>query len=153
MNNIKLNVSLIIYSTIFALLLVPSTTFTNQFLAKTTFAIENQTSVNINKLDGKYVSIIQTIRSLLEQVSTMYQSGNYQKTNQLAITAYLDNYEYLEAPLEKKEYGDLMKEIELLMRVNLRDAIEEKVPQEPLDKTIDEINVKLFDTVGILYNH
>ena len=27
-----------------------------------------------------------------------------------------------------------MKEIELLMRVNLRDAIEEKVPQEQLDK-------------------
>jgi high-affinity iron transporter len=83
----------------------------------------------------------------------MYQSGNYQKANQLAITAYLDNYEYLEAPLEKKGYGKLMKEIELLMRVNLRDAIEEKVPQEQLDKTIDEINVKLFDTVGILYNH
>ena len=102
MNNIKLNSSLI-YSTIFVLLLVPSTTFTNQFLAKTTFAIENQTGVNINKLDGKYVSIIQTIRSLLEQVSTMYQSGNYQKANQLAITAYLDNYEYLEAPLKKKD--------------------------------------------------
>ena len=146
MNNIKLNSSLT-YSTIFVLLLVPSTTFTNQFLAKTTFAIENQTGVNINKLDGKYVSIIQTIRSLLEQVSTMYQSGNYQKANQLAITAYLDNYEYLEAPLKKKGYGDLMKEIELLMRVNLRDAIEEKVPQELLDKIIDEINVKLFDTV------
>ena len=152
MKNIKLNLCLI-YSTIFILLLVSSTALTNQFSVKTTFAIENQTSVNINKFDGKYVSIIQTIRSLLEQVSTMYQSGNYQKANQLAITAYLDNYEYLEAPLEKKGYGDLMKEIELLMRGNLRDAIEEKVPQEQLDKIIDEINVKLFDTVGILDNH
>ena len=152
MKNIKLNL-LLIYSTIFILLLVSSTILTNQFSVKTTFGIENQTSVNINKFDGKYVSIIQTIRSLLEQVSTMYQSGNYQKANQLAITAYLDNYEYLEAPLEKKGYGDLMKEIELLMRGNLRDAIEEKVPQEQLDKIIDEINVKLFDTVGNLDNH
>lgn len=152
MKNTKLNLCLI-YSTIFILLFVSSTALTNKFSVKNTFAIENQTSVNINKFDGKYVSIIQTIRSLLEQVSTMYQSGNYQKANQLAITAYLDNYEYLEAPLEKKGYGDLMKEIELLMRVNLRDAIEEKVPQEQLDKIIDEINVKLFDTVGILDNH
>ena len=135
MKNLKLNLSLI-YSTIFILLLVSSTTLTNQFSVKTTFGIENQTSVNINKFDGKYVSIIQTIRSLLEQVSTMYQSGNYQKANQLATTAYLDNYEYLEAPLEKKGYGDLMKEIELLMRGNLRDAIEEKVPQEQLDRLL-----------------
>jgi hypothetical protein len=34
-----------------------------------------------------------------------------------------------------------MKEIEVLRRVILRDAIEQKVPQEQLDKIIDEINV------------
>jgi len=46
-----------------------------------------------------------------------------------------------------------MKEIEILIRVTLRNAIEEKVPQEQLDKILDAINVKLFDTVGILDAH
>jgi len=155
----KINLFLIIYSTtILILLIVSSTTSsTNNHLSlKTAFAIENETSANntsvnnnTNKLNEKYISIIQTIRGLLEQTSHTYESGNYQIASQLAITAYLDNYEYLEAPLEQKGYKDLMKEIEVLMRVTLRDAIEQKVPQEQLDKIIDEINVKLFDTVGI----
>ena len=154
MNKMKINLFLIIYSTtILILLIVSSTTSsTNNHLSlKTAFAIENETSANnnTNKLNEKYISIIQTIRGLLEQTSHTYESGNYQIASQLAITAYLDNYEYLEAPLEQKGYKDLMKEIEVLMRVTLRDAIEQKVPQEQLDKIIDEINVKLFDTVGI----
>ena len=68
----------------------------------------------------------------------------------MAVTAYIDNYEYIEAPLEATGNGDLMKELEFLMRVDLREAIKEKVSQQEIDELIDDINTKLFDVVIIL---
>jgi hypothetical protein len=127
-----------------------SSTIFNHILVKTTFAVEDQTSIEHGKTGEDYVSTIQNIRSLLEQLSNVYKTGDYQKANQLAITAYIDNYEYLETPLEITRNGNLMKEIELMMSVDLRHAIQEKFPQQEIDKLIDDINTKLFDALIIL---
>ena len=70
--------------------------------------------------------LFKNIRNLLEELSTAYTTENYQKASQLAITAYIDNYEYIEAPLETTGNGYLMKELELKMRVDLRESIKER---------------------------
>jgi high-affinity iron transporter len=52
------------------------------------------------------------IRELLsEVVSSINDDGDYQAANSAAIKAYLDNYEYLEAPIEKHD-PKLMLDIE-----------------------------------------
>ena len=119
-------------------------------LLKNTLADQNDTSNDNNKSNEKYISIIQNIRNLLDNLSTTYTNENYQKASQLAITAYIDNYEYIEAPLETIWNGDLMKELELKMRVDLTDAIKERASQNEIDKVINDIDTKLFDVVIIL---
>ena len=138
----------ICYSIIFISSLISSTIY--HLFIKTTFAFENRTNIKNNKLNEKHISIIQNIRNLLEQLSDTYKTENYQKASELAITAYIDNYEYIETPLEITGNGDLMKEIELKMRVDLREAIKEKESQSEIDKLIDYINTKLFDVAIIL---
>lgn len=145
----------LIYSSIFISLLISLVIFSNPHLLKNTLADQNEISnsninSNSNKLNEKYISIIQNIRNLLEQLSTAYKTENYQKASELAITAYIDNYEYIETPLEITGNGDLMKELELKMRVDLREAIKEKESQNEIDKLIDDINTKLFDVVIIV---
>ena len=112
-------------------------------------ALNNSDTETIKQIK-KHISIIQNIRNLLEQLSDAYKTENYQKASELAITAYIDNYEYIETPLEITGNGDLMKELELKMRVDLREAIKEKVSQNEIDKLIDDINTKLFDVAIIL---
>lgn len=43
-----------------------------------------------------------------------------------------------------------MKELELKIKVDLRETIKERASQNKMDKLIDEINAKLFDVVIIL---
>ena len=148
--NKKMN-KFLIYSSVFISFLITLVIFSNPLVLKNTLADQNETSnSNSNKSNEKYISIIQNIRNLLEQLSTAYKTENYQKASELAITAYIDNYEYIETPLEITGNGDLMKEIELKMRVDLREAIKEKESQSEIDKLIDDINTKLFDVAIIL---
>jgi hypothetical protein len=139
-----------LYTSIVVSLLVASIICNNSLLIKNILASENSTSIDTNKPNEKYISIIQNIRNLLEQLSTAYETENYQKASQLAVTAYLDNYEYLETPLEISGNGDIMKELELKMRVDLREAIKDMVSQREIDKLIDDINTELFDVAIIL---
>jgi hypothetical protein len=117
--------------------------FNHILITTTTFALED------GKSGEKYISIIKNIRNLLE-LSNTYKTGDYQKANQLAMTAYLDNYEHLEVPLEITGNGDLMREIEFMMSVDLRNVIKEKVTPQEIDKLIDDINSKLSDVSIIL---
>jgi hypothetical protein len=55
------------------------------------------------------------IRELLAKVITEVRNGDYEEADQYAISAYLDNYEYLEAPIERHDV-DLMTTIEIEMR-------------------------------------
>jgi hypothetical protein len=145
MSKIKKNLFTFYSLTFISLLLLLSSTISfNHSLVKTTFAVED------GKSGEKYTSIIQKIRNLLEQLSNAYKTGDHQKANQLAMTAYLDNYEHLEIPLEITGNGDLMREIEFMMSVDLRNVIKEKMPQQEIDKLIDDINTKLSEVSIIL---
>jgi len=97
---------------------------------------------------AKYFS---TIRDLLNSTITSVNDGDYKGADATAIKAYLDNFEYLEAPIEKHD-SDLMLDIETEMREELRQMIrEERSPQE-INGFITSILGKLDQAEDLLKN-
>lgn len=86
--------------------------------------------------------IIAEIRSLLNQTIQAYQQQNYAEAEALATTAYLDNFEFIEAPLAEKDEA-LMENTEVMLREQLRQLIQNQVPAEQLQQHIDKINDNL----------
>lgn len=97
------------------------------------------------------LEFISVIRSLLNQTLVEYTNENYTGAEELATTAYLDNYEYVEAPLAEID-RPLMETTEIQMREELRKMILDRVPIEELQAQIDEINVNLDKSVELLSN-
>ena len=63
------------------------------------------------------------IKNLLSDVdSAIRNDSDYSSAEKYATTAYLDNFEYVEAPLEKVD-PILMKNLELMMREQLRELL------------------------------
>jgi hypothetical protein len=83
---------------------------------------------------------ISKIRLLLDQTLTSYQSGNYAKAKELATTAYIDNFEFIEKPIGPT----LQHQGEDLLREKLRSQIDSKVPLEEIKSNIAQID-KLLD--------
>ena len=77
------------------------------------------------------------IRELLEQSKIKYAEGDIEEAKRLAMKAYIDNYEYLEDPVEEQneELNDeleimLREELQALMRKNASlEQVEEKMMQ------------------------
>jgi high-affinity iron transporter len=93
-----------------------------------------------------------TIRNLLSDViSEVNQNGDYRKADKAAMTAYLDNYEYLEAPIEKLN-ATLMEDIEVDIREELRDILKEEQAPAAIENFVDGILVKLSEAEQLLNN-
>lgn len=91
-----------------------------------------------------------TIRTLLSNVVTeVKQNGDYNKADKNAMTAYLDNYEYLEAPIEKHN-ATLMEDIEVEMREELRNMLKEKQSPDVIESFVNDIDVKLSEAEELL---
>ena len=88
------------------------------------------------------VKIIEDIQVLLNKILNEYKAQNYTRAEELATVAYLENYEYVEAPLAEKNKG-LMEETEIMLREDLSTAIEEKVPLEQVQQLMNNINGNL----------
>lgn len=125
-------------------------------LASIASAIERDFSEELNLSSGseggseqaKYFSVI---RELLNSTITSVNAGDYDAADAAAIKAYLDNYEYLEAPIEKHDPA-LMLDIEIEMREELRQMIrEERSPQE-ISSFITAILGKLDQAEDLLRN-
>jgi hypothetical protein len=86
--------------------------------------------------------IISKIRSLLNQTVEAYNQQNYAEAEALATTAYLDNFEFIEAPLAEKDL-ELMENTEVMLREQLRQFIQNRVPVEEIQQHIDKINSNL----------
>ncbi len=82
------------------------------------------------------------IRDLLGEVVVAVNAGNYEHADELAISAYLDNYEYLETPIELQD-RDLMITIEVAMREELRAMIKAHEPASEIEAHVQDILVKL----------
>jgi hypothetical protein len=87
-------------------------------------------------------SYIPEIRNLLNQTLDAYESQNYEQADTLAIQAYLDNYEFVEAPLAEQN-RTLMETTELMLREDLRQLIQSQAPIEEIQAHIDKINSNL----------
>ena len=93
--------------------------------------------------------LISTIRSLLNQTMIEYNNQNYTGAADLADVAYIDNFEFLEAPLAE-ENETLMEETEITLREDLSGLIEERVPSSQVQQLINDINQKLDQAEDLL---
>jgi hypothetical protein len=112
---------------------------------------ENETTVTENENESnKYINYLQNARNLLNQTSVEYKNSNYTGAEELAIVAYLDNFEYVESELEKKGSHSLMQDIEHMMREELRYLIKNKANQSELDMHINATDAKLLEAINLL---
>ena len=95
------------------------------------------------------IQFISKIRTLLNQTIGEYNNQNYTGAEELATSAYLDNYEFVEAPLAEKD-RPLMETTEIMMREELRQMIVDRVPNEELVSHIEDINNNLDRAVELL---
>ena len=88
------------------------------------------------------IKIIEDIQVMLNKILEEYKAQNYMGAEDLATVAYLENYEYVEAPLAEKN-EELMEETEIMLREDLSTAIEEKAPVEQVQQLMNNINGNL----------
>ena len=112
-------------------------------------ALAQESTNNTKNIDPSIV-YAETARNLLNQVSSEYKKGNFSGAEELATSAYLDNFEYVEAPLEKKGGSEIMKQLEGMMRKDLREMIKDEVPYEKLFSHINATDTKLDEAISIL---
>lgn len=98
---------------------------------------------------GQHKPYFATIRTLLGQIVENVKAGNYSAADEAAIVAYLDNYEYLEVPIEKHD-PELMLAIEIEMREELRAMIKAGDSPSEIEEFVNGILVKLAEAEAIL---
>lgn len=83
--------------------------------------------------------LYENIRELYSELKVALDNGDYNKAEELAIEAYLENFEYLEPDIEKVD-PDLLYTLEIDMREELRSMIRDKQDagsiKEFMDSTI-----------------
>lgn len=91
----------------------------------------------------------ENIEQLLSDASEEYANGNNNAALSLATKAYLDNYEFLEAPIAMQD-EELMEEIEIMMREELRDMIKNGADASEISTHVNAILEKLEQAEGII---
>ena len=117
--------------------LIYSTTFTASFAQ-----VNNTTSANTTSTDNEQSTqdYISNIRLLLNQTIDAYSANDTEKAKELATTAYLDNFEYIEDPIGEQ----LSEEGEELLREQLGAQIDSNASLEEIKQTVNAIN-KVLD--------
>lgn len=113
------------------------------------FALEKG-AIGTEGKSNKFVDYLENARGLLNLSSFEYRNSNYTGAEELATTAYLDNFEHVEEELEKKSSHAFMEDIEHKMREELRDLIKDKVQQSELDIHINATDAKLVEAINLL---
>ena len=80
-----------------------------------------------------------------------YNKQNYTGATDLADVAYIDNFEFLEAPLAEED-KQLMEETEIILREDLSGLIEKRVPPAQVQQLINDINQRLDQAEQLLSN-
>ena len=96
--------------------------------------------------------LISTIRNLLNQTMVEYNKQNYTGAADLADIAYIDNFEFLEAPLAEED-EQLMEETEITLREDLSRLIEERTQPQQVQELINEINERLDQAKQLLVSN
>jgi high-affinity iron transporter len=113
----------------------------------------NSGSEGAAPMTSEHSQYFTTIRDLLSEVNNeVKQNEDYRAADKAATTAYLDNYEYLEAPIEKLN-STLMVDIEVDMREELRDMLKEEQSPTAIENFVNNILVKLSTAEQLLDNY
>lgn len=89
------------------------------------------------------LELISTIQGLMNQAAIEYGNQNFTGAAELAQIAYLDNYEYLEAPLGQLDPA-LMEATEIMIREDMQNAIESRVPVGEFQQLVNTIDGNLI---------
>ena len=95
--------------------------------------------------------IITEIRSLLNQTIIEYQNKNSSGASALVEEAYLENYEFIEAPLTEQN-ETLMEETEVMLREQLRDLVKSDSVEADIQALLQKINSNLHQADQLLTN-
>jgi plastocyanin len=129
---------------------LPSTLINTTIATKTVFA-QQQTQEQEHSDEKKITSqityrklteIISTVRTFLNQIINEYRNQNFTGAQGLASSAYLDHFEFIEAPLEKHNKS-LSNDTEIMLREQLRQMIKDKSAEENIQQLINKININL----------
>lgn len=85
-------------------------------------------------------NLYDVIRNLYSELFTAINSGDYSKAEEIAIEAYLENFEYLEPDIKKAD-EQLLNTLEINMREEIRNMIKQK--EEP-NKIIDFVEKNIL---------
>jgi high-affinity iron transporter len=122
---------------------------TSEFLRLVT-AIENDLNESNNiRLQSFSSSVAPALQAYYDNIDTLLnnalsslQNDNYVAADKNVSSAYLDNFEYLEAPIEEVN-STLMLQIETNMRENLRDMIQNQTSLPVIEAYISDIKADL----------
>lgn len=119
---------------------ISSLTYNTAFTVS--FAQENTTSTNTSSTDNEQsiLNYISNIRLLLNQTVDAYSANDTEKAKELATIAYLDNFEYIEDPIDE----ELSEEGEELLREQLGAQIDNNASIQEIKETVNATN-KVLD--------
>ena len=104
------------------------------------------------KDNNSYEVYFNNIRNLLNKATlSIKNDNNYQNANNFVTTAYLDNFEYLEPPIEKIN-ATLKEYTELALREQLRSLIDNHASLLQIEDLISKINNSLTEEEKLLDN-
>ena len=107
---------------------------------------------NNSNATNPYTHYFSTIRNDLQSVIKDVKNGNYQGADDTVITAYLDNFEYLEPSIDNFDHK-LKLTIELGIREHLRQMLDQKAPYNEVVAYINDILLKLSQAQKLLDSH
>ena len=112
-------------------------------------SVGNSTTTSTkNQPQDQNAQYFSTIRTDLANAIAYIKAGNYAQADDTVVTAYLDNFEYLEPPIDKYDHK-LKIDIELAMREHLREMISKKAPPGEVSAYVNGIlqNVKKAESL------
>jgi hypothetical protein len=121
------------------------------FLSSSVTSEASATTEEQEEPEREPTELISTIRDLLNQTIIEYNRQNYTGAADLADVAYIDNFEFLEAPLAEED-EQLMEETEITLREELSGLIEGRAQSQQVQELINQINVSLDQAEGLLSN-
>jgi hypothetical protein len=121
------------------------------FLSSTVTLEASATTEEQEEPEREPAELISTIRDLLNQTMIEYNRQNYTGAADLADVAYIDNFEFLEAPLAEED-EQLMEETEITLREELSGLIEGRTQPQQVQELINQINGSLDQAEELLSN-
>ena len=119
------------------------TSFTNSIENSLTEFNKNIYSSISGNDNNSYKIYFDNIRNLLNKaILSIKNESNYQNANNYVTTAYLDNFEYLEPPIEKIN-ATLKVSTELAIREQLESLIDAHAPILQIENLVTKINSSL----------